>query len=243
MYHIFSSSPATAIRIKCRISLRVQEFFPGTNKIARPESRIHSANAHNHLSAPTPNWPFYTFLSGSMLCLFSSTICHLFSCHSKTIHSHLLYLDNIGIAIMIIGSLLRPVYYIFHCTPHFQILYLTGITLIGIFTIFTLLSPALSTAKYRSICAMLFDSMGLFGLIPAVHDLAINWNDPHRNVLLGTVFYVRRIPERWMPGWFDLAGHSRQIFHVFVVMGTLAHYGAAQAFMRTRVACDAVAIA
>ncbi|PIN02833.1 hypothetical protein CDL12_24651 [Handroanthus impetiginosus] len=174
-----------AIRIKCRISLRVQEFFPGANKIARPESRIHSANARNRFSNPTPNWPFYTFLSGSMLCLFSSAICHLFSCHSKTLHSHLLCLDYIRIAIMIIASFLSPIYYIFH-TPHFQILYLTGITLIEIFTIFTLLLPALSTAKYCSIRAMLFVSMGLFGLIPAVHGLAINWNDPHRNVLLRT---------------------------------------------------------
>ncbi|KAL0333986.1 UNVERIFIED_CONTAM: Heptahelical transmembrane protein 1 [Sesamum angustifolium] len=115
--------------------------------------------------------------------------------------------------------------------------------------------PALSSGKYRSFRALLFVSMGLFGLIPAVHALVLNWDDPHRNVtlayegimamsyLIGTVFYITRIPERWRPGWFDLTGHSHQIFHVFVVMGALAHYGAAQIFVtyRSRVGCDTIA--
>ncbi|KAK2975068.1 hypothetical protein RJ640_010041 [Escallonia rubra] len=34
--------------------------------------------------------------------------------------------------------------------------------------------------------------------------------------LIRTVFYVCRIRERWMPGWFDLAGHSHQIFDVLL---------------------------
>ncbi|TKY73151.1 Heptahelical transmembrane protein 2 [Spatholobus suberectus] len=39
----------------------------------------------------------------------------------------------------------------------------------------------------------------------------------------GAVFYVTRIPEQWKPGAFDIAGHSHQIFHVFVALGALAH--------------------
>ncbi|KAK6155532.1 hypothetical protein DH2020_009780 [Rehmannia glutinosa] len=134
------------------------------------------------------------------------------------------------------------------------IVYLTGITIMGTCTVITLLSPALSSGKCRSFRACLFVSMGLFGLVPAVHALVANWNDPHRNItlayesamalsyLIGTVFYVSRVPERWRPGWFDLAGHSHQIFHVFVVMGALAHYGAALIFLRyrSRMGCDKI---
>nr|CAD1831817.1 unnamed protein product [Ananas comosus var. bracteatus] len=47
-------------------------------------------------------------------------------------------------------------------------------------------------------------------------------------------FYVSRVPERWRPGRFDLAGHSHQIFHVFVIAGALAHYGAATIFLEFR---------
>ena len=116
----------------------------------------------------------------------------------------------------------------------------------GVFTVITLLSPALSTGKFRSFRAFLFMGMGLFGLIPAVHAVMMNWHAPQRNGILvyetmmalsyltGTMFYVTRIPERWKPGWFDLAGHSHQIFHCFVIMGALAHYGAALVFLEFR---------
>ncbi|XP_051142909.1 heptahelical transmembrane protein 1 [Andrographis paniculata] len=199
------------------------------------------------------NWPFYVFLFGSMFCLLSSSVCHLFSCHSRRWNLHLLHVDYVGITVMIITSFFPPIYYIFQCTPHWQILYLSGITVMGACTIVTLLSPALSSGKFRSFRALLFVSMGLFGLVPAVHALVLNWHDPHRNAtlayeagmalsyLVGTLFYVTRVPERWRPGWFDLAGQSHQIFHVFVVMGALAHYGAAQIFLRYRsqMGCDA----
>ncbi|XP_011084126.1 heptahelical transmembrane protein 1 [Sesamum indicum] len=206
----------------------------------------------NSRETSTPNWPFYVFLCGSMFCLLSSSMCHLFCCHSRRLNEYLLQLDYVGITIMIITSFFPPIYYIFQCTPHWQFVYLTGITIIGTCTVITLLSPALMSGKFRSFRALLFVSMGLFGLIPAVHALVANWNDPYRNItlayesamalsyLIGTLFYVSRVPERWKPGWFDLVGQSHQVFHVFVVMGALAHYGAAQIFLRcrTQIGCN-----
>ncbi|CAK9138564.1 unnamed protein product [Ilex paraguariensis] len=197
-------------------------------------------------------WPFFIFLGGSMFCLLSSSICHLFSCHSHHLNLLLLQMDYVGIAVMIITSFFPPIFYIFQCDPHWQFIYLGGITVMGICTIITLLSPGLSTGKFRSFRALLFVSMGLFGLVPAIHALVVNWGEPQRNVtlayesamavsyLVGAMFYVGRIPERWKPGWFDLAGHSHQIFHVFVIMGALAHYGAALVFLeyRGRIGCD-----
>ncbi|XP_017250225.1 heptahelical transmembrane protein 1 isoform X2 [Daucus carota subsp. sativus] len=197
-------------------------------------------------------WPFFVFLGGSMFCLLSSSICHLFSCHSHPLNVLLLRIDYVGITVMIITSFFPPIYYIFQCTPHWQFLYLGGITVMGIFTIITLLSPVFSTSKFRAFRASLFVGMGLFGLIPAVHAMLVNWHEPSRNIILGyelamalsyligTVFYVSRIPERWRPGWFDLAGHSHQIFHVFVIMGALSHYGAALVFLdfRSKIGCE-----
>ncbi|XP_027069969.1 heptahelical transmembrane protein 1-like [Coffea arabica] len=200
----------------------------------------------------TTSWPFFIFLGGSMFCLLSSSICHLFSCHSHRLNLHLLQMDYAGITVMIITSFFPPIYYVFQCSPHWQLVYLIGITVMGICTIITLLTPAFSTGKYRAFRAILFMSMGFFGLIPAIHSVVVNWNDPHRNVILcyeavmalsyitGTMFYISRIPERWKPGFFDLTGQSHQLFHVFVVMGALAHYGAAKIFLeyRGRVECE-----
>ncbi|KAG6589821.1 Heptahelical transmembrane protein 1, partial [Cucurbita argyrosperma subsp. sororia] len=186
----------------------------------------------------TERWPFFVFLGGSMFCLLSSSICHLFSCHSHPLNLLLLRIDYIGIAVMIITSFFPPIYYIFQCDPLWQFVYLAGITIMGIFTILTLLSPALSASKFRSYRALLFVSMGLFGIVPAIHSAVVNWGNPRRNITLayeaamalfyltGTGFYVSRVPERWLPGRFDLAGHSHQLFHVLVVFGALAHYGA-----------------
>lgn len=192
------------------------------------------------------SWPFFVFLAGSMYCLLSSSVCHLFYCHSPRFNLVLLQMDYAGIAVMIITSFFPPIYYIFQCSPHWQIAYLTGISLIGVCTVITLLTPAFSTGKYRSFRAKLFMSMGFFGLLPAIHGLVVNWDDPHRNLILayeaamalsyiiGTMFYISRIPERWRPGWFDITGHSHQIFHIFVIMGALAHYGAAKIFLEYR---------
>ncbi|CAI8610396.1 unnamed protein product [Vicia faba] len=160
--------------------------------------------------------------------------------------------DFLGAALLF--DLKHQIYYVFLCQPHWQLLYLAGITAMGLFTIVTLLSPTLSTGKHRAFRAMLFCSMGLFGIVPAVHACIVNWANPRRNItlayecamafsyLIGTMFYVTRIPERWKPGWFDLAGHSHQIFHVLVVAGALAHYAATLKLLEWRdtFGCDMV---
>jgi predicted membrane channel-forming protein YqfA (hemolysin III family) len=42
--------------------------------------------------------------------------------------------------------------------------------------------------------------------------------------LLGTALYVLRIPERYLPGQFDILGNSHQLFHILTVVGTIVHY-------------------
>ncbi|XP_017983904.1 PREDICTED: heptahelical transmembrane protein 1 [Theobroma cacao] len=196
--------------------------------------------------SPVTRWPFYVFLGGSMFCLLSSSICHLFSCHSHHLNLTLLRIDYAGITTMIITSFFPPIYYIFQCDPQWHFVYLGGITALGLFTVVTLLSPSLSTSKFRAFRALLFSSMGLFGIVPGIHAAIVNWSNPRRSITLayeaamaifyltGTMFYVSRIPERLKPGWFDLAGHSHQIFHILVVMGALAHYGASLVFLEWR---------
>ncbi|KAM5548007.1 heptahelical transmembrane protein 1 [Rosa sericea] len=216
-------------------------FSAEMNNIASPGDRLSVAL-----------WPFYVFLAGSMFCLFSSSICHLFSCHSHPLNVLLLRIDYAGITTMIITSFFPPIYYIFQCDPRWQFIYLGGVTLMGICTIITLFSPKLSSSKFRTFRALLFASLGLFGIVPAVHASVVNWGNPKRDITLvyevamalfyltGTGFYITRIPERWRPGCFDLAGHSHQIFHVLVVMGALAHYAAILVMLdwRSTLGCD-----
>ncbi|XP_024030850.1 heptahelical transmembrane protein 1 [Morus notabilis] len=249
---IFSRS--IPISSDANVSNNFKDFSVGTTKLVDLKQikspGMNSTSILNNQDS-VEHWPFSVFLGGSMFCLLSSSICHLFSCHSHSLNILLLRIDYVGITTMIITSFFPPIYYIFHCDSNWHHGYLGGITLMGTFTILTLLSPKLSEGKYRGLRALLFSSMGLFGVVPTIHALIVNWDNPRRNLILsyelamaffyltGTAFYVSRVPERLKPGWFDLAGHSHQIFHVFVVLGALAHYGATIVIVdwRNKVGC------
>jgi adiponectin receptor len=51
-----------------------------------------------------------------------------------------------------------------------------------------------------------------------------------------------RVPERWMPGRFDLVFSSHQIFHVAVVTGALVHLAAIMVLLEWRDASGGCAL-
>ncbi|XP_020594727.1 heptahelical transmembrane protein ADIPOR2-like, partial [Phalaenopsis equestris] len=200
------------------------------------------------ISHQVPGWPILIFLAGSMSCLAFSATSHLLACHSRRLNLFFWRLDYAGISIMIISSFFPAIYYAFLCHPLPRLIYLSSITTLGSLAIITLLFPVFSSPGFRPFRAALFLAMGFSGLIPAAHALAINWEHgaAHISIVLeltmaaayavGAVVYVSRVPERWRPGLFDIAGHSHQIFHVFVLLGALMHYAAIVVMVNWRVA-------
>lgn len=208
----------------------------GSNRFSDSHLRqIWEPSILGELRETIPTWPWFVFLGGGMGCLACSSLSHLLACHSKSYSLFFWRLDYAGIALMIVCSFVAPIYYAFFCSPLASQIYLTSISLLGILVIITLLSPSLTAPQFRPLRAFLFLSMGFSGVIPAAHALALHWGHPHIFVALGyelamallyatgAAFYVSRFPERCKPGAFDVAGHSHQIFHVFVVLGALAH--------------------
>ncbi|CAA0375978.1 unnamed protein product [Arabidopsis thaliana] len=120
-------------------------------------------------------------------------------------------------------------------------LYLGFITILGIATVLVSLLP-----EFRVVGASLFFGMGFSGLAPILHKLIIFWDQPEAlhttgyEILMGLLYglgalvYATRIPERWMPGKFDIAGHSHQLFHVLVVAGAFTHYRAGLVYLKWR---------
>ncbi|MCO5598421.1 hypothetical protein L7F22_052516 [Adiantum nelumboides] len=194
----------------------------------------------------TTRWPFFVFMGGSMFCLLASTVCHLFTCHSKPLAIFLMRVDYAGITIMIATSFFPPIYYVFQCTPIWQWVYLGTISVMGVITVGVLFAPVCQSGKYRPFRVLLFVSMGVSGLIPAVHAVVTNWHEPlcavavaHEATMagfyaLGAMIYVIRIPERWKPGKFDLGGHSHNLFHILVIAGAYTHYRATLLFLEWR---------
>ncbi|KAJ1430382.1 AdipoR/hemeolysin-III-related [Sesbania bispinosa] len=195
---------------------------------------------------PITRWPFYAFLGGAMFCLLASSTCHLLACHSQRLSYIMLRIDYAGIAALIATSFYPPVYYSFMCNPFFCFLYLGFITIMGIASIAFSLLPFFQKSEFRKYRASLFFLMGFSGVAPIIHKLILYKHQPEAlqttgyeilmGVLygLGAVIYVTRIPERWMPGKFDIAGHSHQLFHILVVAGAYTHYRDGLIYLRWR---------
>lgn len=195
---------------------------------------------------PITRWPFFAFLGGAMFCLLASSTCHLLSCHSQRLSYIMLRLDYAGIAALISTSFYPPVYYSFMCNPFICNLYLGFITVLGIATIMFSLLPVFQKPEFRVFRASLFFGMGVSGVAPILHKLILYRDRPEAlqttgyEILMGVFYgvgaliYAARIPERWKPGKFDIAGQSHQLFHILVVAGAYTHYQTGLVYLRWR---------
>lgn len=195
---------------------------------------------------PITRWPFFAFMGGAMFCLLASSTCHLLSCHSERMSYIVHRIDYAGIAALIATSFYPLVYYSFMCDRFFCNLYLGFITVLGIATIIFSLLPVFQKPEFRSFRAALFFGMGLSGVAPVLHKLIVYRNQPEAlqttgyEILMGILYgvgaliYATRIPERWKPGKFDIAGNSHQLFHIFVVAGAYTHYQAGLVYLKWR---------
>jgi len=180
---------------------------------------------------------FLYFFVSAILCLGLSTLFHTVTCHSEHVSKIFSKLDYVGIALLTVGSFVPWIYYGFYCQLTPKIVYLTIISLLGIGTIITTMMDRFNKPEFRQLRATLFVCLGLFGLFPTVHlilrsgwEMALVEGEVYKLLLMaglyisGAVLYGLRIPERFLPGKFDLWFQSHQIFHVLVIAAALVHY-------------------
>ena len=80
------------------------------------ELRVFRASAKvMDITWPVKRWPVYVFTAGAMLCLLTSTVCHLFGCCSQHVSQFIWRFDYVGIALLIVCSFYPPVYYGMPC--------------------------------------------------------------------------------------------------------------------------------
>lgn len=187
---------------------------------------------------PVHRWPIHVFTTGAMICLFTSSMCHLFGCCSKHVAMLMWQFDYAGIAVLIVASFVPPVYYGFLCRPIYVVIYLSIVCVFGLATIAVTLMPRFQDPNYHAFRAAVFTSLGLFGIIPTLHGWSLHRQVDHVHeallldicmgaiYLLGTAVYTMKVPERFWPGKFDVAFHSHQLFHVAVVVAAMVHYKA-----------------
>ncbi|KAF1742965.1 hypothetical protein MXB_4024 [Myxobolus squamalis] len=127
-------------------------------------------------------------------------------------------------------------YYSFYCNPTLRIVYISVAIGMAFLCILASLLDIMSTPPFRPVRGIIFLGFGLSSIIPIVHHFCIypyNYSvkitQIHWLVLMGSFYvsgcllYMFLVPERFFPGKISLAFQSHQIFHVFVVIGTLLH--------------------
>lgn len=223
-----------------------------------PTSCTHNASSSRHhamqiqlqdtdTGTAVTRWPLFAYLGGAMVCLLTSSVCHLILCHSERTAYVTLRLDYAGIATLIVTSFYPLAYYSFLCDPALQRLYMGSITALGAAAVTVSLVPAFQAPELRPLRAALFSCMGASGVVPIAHKLLLYGGAAPGAVAsacyealmgacygLGVAVYAARVPERWAPGRFDLVGHSHQLFHLFVIAGAYAHYLAGAEYLKWR---------
>ena len=206
---------------------------------------------HKALELPgekAPRWPMYVFLSGAIVCLSFSTVCHTLACVGARVSVIVWRVDYVGIAALIVASFYPVVFYSFYCVPLVRDTYLTVMSLFGVVTLCVTLAERFQAPKYSPLRAALFSSLGGLGSFPILHQTWFVWDKKPTPIavmlwlellmgacyLSGAVIYARAVPEKWKPGRFDLWFSSHNLFHVLVVMGAVVHYRAALVLLAWR---------
>lgn len=179
---------------------------------------------------------FSCFFTGAAFCLGMSATYHTISNHSPVVARIGNALDYIGIVGLIVGSFVPSVFYGFYCVPDLQHRYWTMICTIGMGCVVVSALPRFRTPTWRPFRAAMFVGMGLSAVFPVIHGVILFGFDRMRQqiglswlflqgflYILGAGIYAARVPERLMPGRFDIVGSSHQIFHVLVVCAATAH--------------------
>ncbi|SCW01562.1 LAFE_0E02410g1_1 [Lachancea fermentati] len=179
------------------------------------------------------------YLLGAFLCLMCSSCFHCLKQQSET-HSDLWSkVDYMGIIILISCSTVSILYYGFHDhLLHFKIFTVITVVLGSCCAAFVL-NDRFNAKNWRVCRASFFIGFAFSGIVPIVTGvLEFGITEAFRRVQVkfvaweavfyigGAVLYGFRIPESLAPGKFDLFGHSHQLFHVLVVLGSLCHFRA-----------------
>ncbi|KAI0078360.1 HlyIII-domain-containing protein [Panus rudis PR-1116 ss-1] len=180
---------------------------------------------------------FAIFLTSAVICLLFSASYHTFDAHSEEVSVKCHALDYSGIVVLTLGSFFPCIYYGFYCDPHYQLFYLSVLSLAGIGAAYIVLNPEYRKPTHRGARTTVFIALGLCGVIPVTHglfthgfeklcfEMGFGWLLLSASFYIGgALLYANRIPERLSPGTFDYFGASHQIFHFCVVFAALSHY-------------------
>lgn len=192
--------------------------------------------------------PLMLYVSSICTCFTLSSLFHVFKTCSATSTEFWSRMDYLGICILIGTSNLSMVFVGYHDAKE-HIIRNVFLFQIFLFTLVCFYDTIMSSRQFceakkhhqvdddnRNKRAKVFSSLALCGLFPMSLGFIIHsfWGVYMRINLpliilelimcfIGASIYASKWPEKSHPGKFDLIGSSHQLFHTFIVLGTLCH--------------------
>ena len=182
--------------------------------------------------------------SVAIVCAASSSF-HLFMSVSEQWYFRLATCDYLGIALQVFSSAVPIITFGFHCSSLHFTSYFSVLGSMGVLGVVLSLHERFQTPKMRVLRGGVFIVMGAASYLPVVHMYFFNTAANHQHTpegdamlnrvaydltvvvltfLLGAIFFVTRVPERFWPGRFDTCGGSHMMLHVCQVLASYYHF-------------------
>lgn len=183
--------------------------------------------------------PLFIIVLASVTYLSLSALAHLLQAKSEFWHYSFFFLDYVGVAVYQFGSALAHFYYAIEPAWHAQVqtfylpmaAFLAWLSCAGSCYNKYIQKPGLLGRTCQEMPSALAYALDIS---PVVHRILVSPNpamdDPallyHKCqvvfFLLAATFFSAFVPERWFPGSCHVFGQGHQLFHVFLVLCTLA---------------------
>lgn len=195
------------------------------------------------------------FFFAACKCLVCSTMWHTMSSISnQTLMERFACVDYTGISLLVAASIMTTEYTAFYCEPWSRWTYMTLTFVLGVGGTILPWHPTFNRADMSWARVGFYVTLAATGFLPIAQlTYERSWAETSffyapimKSILVylgGAILYAGKIPERFLPGWFDYAGCSHNIWHFAVLGGILFHYAAMQsffgvAFRRAEVGCS-----
>lgn len=207
-----------------------------------------------HVSTSADVFIAALFFFAACKCLICSCIMHTMNSIS---HPGLLEryacVDYTGISLLVGASIMTLEYTAFYCEPVSRWAYMTLTACLGIGGVYLPWNPTFNRKDLAWVRVLFYVTLAMtsffpFGQLVATHGLEYTsafYAPVIKSMLvylIGAIIYASKVPERWLPGFFDYLGTSHNIWHVAVLGGIVTHYFAmqemfAQAHIRSQTQC------
>jgi adiponectin receptor len=154
--------------------------------------------------------------------------------------------DFIGIISFIGAAFNVNAYYNFKCESTYYV-YTSAFILTFVCILITIFNPSFDKPNLRPFRGILFFSFGMQLVAPVAHRAILTGALSTQayfyficetlSFITGVYLYIKRIPERYNAGKFDIWFNSHQLLHSFVVLGAFFHYLALREWQNLNVTC------